>query len=140
MPPAADEANVLAQRGRRLLRVLFIVHGLVTLAAALVLAAAPAAIPATVGISLKEQSFLLAYFLAAAELAIALLSLGAARLTDTAALRLIVATLVVFHLATGLLEIVYLSNSGVSSVLVVNIAVRFVAVALLLFGWRVAAS
>jgi hypothetical protein len=57
-----------------LLRLLFIVHGVVTLAAAMVLAALPAVIPATVDIPISPQGFLLSYFLAAAELAIAVLS------------------------------------------------------------------
>ena len=52
------------------------------------LAVVPAAIPATVGIDLDPEAYLLSYFLAAAELAIALLSLGATRLTDPAAVGL----------------------------------------------------
>ena len=75
----------MAYRVSGLLRIVLIVHGLVTLAAAVVLAVLPAAIPATVGIELEPDAYMLSYFLAAAELAIAMLSLGATRLTDPAA-------------------------------------------------------
>ena len=79
----------------RPLRALLIAHGVVTLAAAVALAAVPAAIPATVGIALQPDAFMLSYLLAAAELAIGILSLGAARLNDAAALRLVVTVFVV---------------------------------------------
>ena len=75
---AAPEA-----RGRKLLRVLFILHGVVTLAAAAIIAIAPAVIPATVNITLEQEGFLRCHFLAAAELSIALLSLGASTSTHS---------------------------------------------------------
>jgi hypothetical protein len=118
------------------LRVLFIAHGVVTLAAAVVLAVLPAAIPATVGIAIDPEAFLLSYFLAAAELAIALLSFGAARLTDVPALRLIVTVFIVFHLSTAVLEVVFASFTAVSPVLLANIAIRIAAAALFFIAWR----
>lgn len=135
MPETAYRPDILDGRSR-LLRVLLIMHGVVTLAAAVVLAVAPANIPATVNITLEQQGFLLSYFLAAAELSIGLLSLGAARLSDRAALRLIVAALVVFHLATGALEILYISFTTASGTLLFNVVTRFVAAALFVFGWQ----
>ena len=111
-------------------------HGIVTLAAAVVLAVLPAAIPATVGIDLDPEAYLLSYFLAAAELAIAMLSLGATRLTDPAAVGLIVAVIVVFHLSTAVLEVVSLLFAPVTGVLIANIAVRVVAAAIFVFAWR----
>jgi hypothetical protein len=118
------------------LRVLFLVHGVVTLAAAVVLIVLPAAIPATVGIAIDADGFLLSYFLAAAELAMALLSFGAARLTDIPALRLIVVVFIVFHLATAGLEIAYLSFTAASPVLLANIAIRIVVAVLFFLAWR----
>jgi hypothetical protein len=111
----------------RALRVVLTVHGVVTIAAAVVLAVLPAAIPATVGIALEPDAYLLSYFLAAAELAIGLLSLGAVTLTDTRSLRLIVGAFVVFHAATAVLELVYSVNAGMSPVLAANILIRVVA-------------
>ena len=122
---------------RRPLRVLLIAHGLVTVAAAVVLAVVPAAIPATVGIRLQPDGYLLAYLLAGTELAIGILSLGAARLGDPAALKLIIVVFVVFHLATAALEILHLALTGFDAVILVNIAVRLaVSAAFLLLAPR----
>jgi hypothetical protein len=123
-------------RTRTAERLVFLVHGIVTLAAAVVLAAFPAAIPATVGIVMEPSDFLLSYFLAAAELGIAVLSIGAARLSDSAAIRLIAAGFAIFHLATAALESIYLLVEGVDAVLIVNIAVRFVAGVAFVLVWR----
>jgi hypothetical protein len=132
------DAALVSHAGRvgGFLRVLFIVHGVVTLAAAVVLAVLPAAIPATVGIAIDAEAFLLSYFLAAAELAIALLSFGAARLTDVPALRLIVVVFIVFHLSTAVLEFVSLSFTAASPVLLANIVVRIAAATLFFVAWR----
>lgn len=120
----------------RLVRALLVAHGVVTFAAAVVLAAFPAAIPATVGIALEPDGFLLAYFLAAAELAIALLSVGAARLADPAAVRLVLVVFVVFHLATAALELASLAVAPLSPALAANIVVRLVVAALFLLALR----
>lgn len=79
-----------------LLRAVF-AHGLITLAGAAVLTVFPAAIPSVVAITITRQEYLLVYLVGAAELAVAVLSFGATRLTDRAALRLVVATFVVLH-------------------------------------------
>ncbi len=120
----------------RFIRVLLIAHGVVTIVAAFVLVVFPAAIPATVGISLGVKAFLLSYFLAAAELAIAALSLGAARLQDASGVRLVLDVFVIFHLATVAVEVLYLSLVGATPVLLINIAVRIVAAALFLVARR----
>ena len=111
-------------KSTRLLRPLLIVHGVVTLAAAGVLVVLPAAIPAAVGIPVGVNAYLLCYFLAAAELAIGMLSLGAVRLADVTALRLIVDVFIVFHLATAGLEVLYMVLTGVNTVLAINVVVR----------------
>ena len=117
-------------------RAIFIVHGIVTLAAAVVLAVFPAAFPATVGISIGPGEYLLSYFLAAAELGIGVLSLGAARLRDPGAVRLIAVSFALFHGATALLELVYILMAGASMVLVVNTVVRVAVAALFILVAR----
>ena len=134
--PMPDAPLSEPRRVSGLLRFVLIAHGIITLAAAIVLAVVPAAIPATVGIDLDPEAYLLSYFLAAAELAIAMLSLGATRLTDPTAVGLIVAVFVVFHLSTAVLEVVYLLFAPVTGVLIANIAGRVVAAAIFVFAWR----
>src|SRR5262245_38569001 len=85
------------------LRALLALHAFVTAAAGIVLAIVPAAIPAAVGIVLDPSAYLVAYFISGAEFSIAYLSLRAVTLQGEA-LRLAVQTIVVFHAATGLLE------------------------------------
>ena len=85
---------------------------LITLAGAVVLTCFPTAIPSAVGITIERPDYLLVYLVAAAELAVAVLSFGATRLTDPAALRLIVTTFVVLHGASGILDLVYMALTG----------------------------
>jgi hypothetical protein len=118
------------------LRVVLVVHGLITLAGAAVLMVFPTAIPSAVGITMDRPEYLLAYLVGAAELAVAVLSFGAARLTDWAALRLVVATLVVFHLTSGVLDVVYMAITRVNGTLITNTIMRFAVVAVLLLAWR----
>jgi hypothetical protein len=119
----------------RTLRAVFFVHGLITLAGAVVLAAFPTAIPSAVGITITRPDYLLVYLVAAAELAVAVLSFGAIRITDWAALRLIVTTLVVLHSASGVLDIVYMSMTEADGTLIANTALRFTVVAVFLAVW-----
>jgi hypothetical protein len=111
-------------------------HGLITLAGAVVLMVSPTAIPSAVGITLERQDYLLVYLVAAAELAVAVLSFGAARLTDPDALRLIVATLVVLHLTSGILDLVYMGMTQVNTTMVANSVLRFTVVVILVAVWR----
>ncbi len=119
----------------RTLRAVLVVHGLITLAGAVVLMVFPTAIPSMVGITLERQDYLLVYLVGAAELAVAVLSFGAARLADAAALRLIVMTLVVLHLASGILDIVYMALTQPNATMIANTVLRFVVVAVLLGVW-----
>jgi len=64
----------------------FAIHGAITLAGAFVLIVFPTAIPSAVGITITRPDYLLVYLVAAAELAAAVLSFGAIRITDWAAL------------------------------------------------------
>jgi hypothetical protein len=119
------------------LRAVFGIHGVITLAGAIVLAVFPAAIPSAVGITIARPDYLLVYLVAAAELAVAVLSFGAIRITDTAALRLIVTTFVVLHLVSGVLDLVYMGQTEVNGTLIVNTVLRFTVVVVFLAVWRV---
>ena len=67
-----------------------------------------------------------------------MLSFGAARLTDRAALRLIVATFVVLHLTSGILDLVYMGMTQADGTLIANSVLRFAVVAVFLVVWRAA--
>ena len=120
----------------RALRAVFFVHGLITLAGAVVLTAFPTAIPSAVGITIARPDYLLVYLVAAAELPVAVLSFGAIRITDWAALRLIVTTLVVLHLTSGILDIVYMALTEPNATMISNTVLRFAVVAVFLVVWR----
>ena len=127
-------------RAPGLLRAVFVVHGLITLVGGVVLTAFPTAIPSAVGITITRPDYLLVYLVAAAELAVAVLSFGATRLTDPAALRLIVTTFVVFHGASGILDLlyIYMAVTEVNSTIIANTVLRFTVVAVFLGVWRAA--
>lgn len=61
-------------RAPKTLAAVFVVHGLITLAGAIVLTVFPTAIPSAVGIHLERPEYLLAYLVGATELAVAVLS------------------------------------------------------------------
>jgi hypothetical protein len=122
----------------KVLQAVFVIHGVITLAGAVVLVAFPTAIPSLVGISLGREDYLLVYLVAAAELALAVLSFGAAQLTDPAALGLVVTTLVALHLTSGILDMAYMGMTQVDRALIANTVLRFVVVAVLITVWRAA--
>jgi hypothetical protein len=109
----------------RVLKGLFIIHGLITFAASIVLVIAPTIIPKTVNIDISGNEYLLCYFLGAAELAIAFLSFFGTTIEDKKALRIISSTFIVFHSATGILE-TYALIWGISSKIILNIIFRIV--------------
>lgn len=119
----------------RTLRAVFVLHGLITLAGGVVLSAFPTLIPSAVGITIARGDYLLVYLVAAAELAVALLSFGATRITDWAALRLIVMTLVVLHAASGVLDIVYMALTEPNATMISNTVLRFTVVVVFLVVW-----
>ncbi len=120
------------------LRVVFVMHGLITLAGAFVLTVSPTAIPSAVGMTVDRQQYLLVYLVGAAELAVAVLSFGATRLTDPTALGLVVTTLVVLHGASGVLDIVYMAATHVNATMIANTVARVTVVSVILAVWRVA--
>jgi hypothetical protein len=125
-------------RAPGLLRAVFMVHGFITLAGAVVLTVFPTAIPSAVGITLERPEYLLVYLVGAAELAVAVLSFGATRLTDRAALWLIVLTFVVLHGFSGILDIVYMAVTDVNGAMIANTVARFAVVTVFLVAWRAA--
>jgi hypothetical protein len=111
------------------LRALLIIHGFITVAAAIVLTVAPALIPSAVGIHLEPSADVVAYLLAGAEFGLAILSFGGSRLRNPQALRLIAWTFIAFHGSTGILEL-YAYSQGVSVAILGNVAARAIIVAL----------
>jgi hypothetical protein len=119
----------------RTLRAVFAIHGAITLAGAFVLVVFPAAIPSAVGITITRSDYLLVYLVGAAELAVAVLSFGAIRITDWAALRLIVMTLVVLHTTSGILDIVYMALTEPNATMISNTVLRFAVATVFLVVW-----
>jgi len=114
------------------LRALLVVHGCITLAAAIVLAVAPGLIPGLVGIQLEPSAYVLAYLFAGAEFGLAVLSFGGSRLSDVRALRLIAWSCIAFHGSSGVLEVVAYAQ-GASAAILANVVARAVIVGL--FAW-----
>jgi hypothetical protein len=114
------------------LRALLVVHGCITLAAAIVLAVAPGLIPGLVGIQLEPSAYVLAYLLAGAEFGLAVLSFGGSRLSDVRALRLIAWSCIACHGSSGVLEVVAYAQ-GASTAILANVVARAVIVGL--FAW-----
>ncbi len=125
-PPAGSP------RTAKVLRAVLGVHAVLTLAAGVVLVVAPAAIPATVGITVEPPAYLLCYLLAAMELGAGALSWSARTITDARALRAILLAFVVMHAATGVLEI-HAFLQGLDAAIWANVALRVVVVAV--FGY-----
>jgi hypothetical protein len=115
------------------LRKLLIIHGVITLAAAIVLTVFPELIPRMAGVRLEANGYLLAYLLAGAEFGIAFLSFGGSRLSEPRGLRLVAGACMVFHAASALLETYAAIRQTGNSLLVVNIAARLIIIAL--FAW-----
>ncbi|MBX3195426.1 MAG: hypothetical protein KF727_10085 [Microbacteriaceae bacterium] len=113
----------------RLGKVLFVVHGVVTAAAGVVLIVAPGLIPGAVGIDLSADAALVPYLLGGMELGAAVLSIGATRLTDRPAIRLIALSFVVLHLVTAAVEVVAIAQ-GASPLVWGNVALRVIVAAL----------
>jgi len=111
------------------LRALLVIHGVITMAAGIVLVVAPGLIPRVVGIDLEPSANVLAYLLAGAEFGLAVLSFGASRLTDARAVRLIVWSFIAFHGSSGVLEL-YAYAQGAGVAILSNVVARAVIVGL----------
>jgi hypothetical protein len=111
------------------IRILLLIHAIITFAAGVVLFAEPTFIPGAAGAHIGSDAYVVCYLLGAAELAIAFLSFTARQLCDHQAVRIVVWTLIVFHACTAAGESYTLIN-GVSAVILANVAVRILVVAL----------
>ncbi|MDF5758051.1 hypothetical protein [Spongiactinospora sp. TRM90649] len=109
------------------LRILLTLHGLVTLAAGVVLIAAPGLVPSAVGISVPENAYLVCHLLGAAELAVAFLSFAALRQPE--GILLAVRTLIVFHGCAAAVE-AYAFTRGLHASIWANVALRLAVIAL----------
>jgi hypothetical protein len=114
------------------LRILLVMHAVITFAAGVVLVVAPGAIPGMVGIELSPGSFLICYLLAGAEFVIAFLSAYGACCRGVGARHAVIGTLIVFHGSTAALEL-YALMQGLDARLWANVALRIAVIAL--FAW-----
>lgn len=105
------------------LQTLLFLHGLVTLAAGIVLLIDPNLIPEVVGIHLPSTAYLVPYLLGTAELCIAAISFGATKFKDAVALRSVSWSFIILHGSTALVEI-YAYTQGLSILIWGNIALR----------------
>ena len=108
---------------------LLVIHAILTFAAGFALIVAPGMIPAAVGIRVDPSAYLICYLLGAAELSIGVLSIYGSSPRPSDSLRVIVLTIVVFHVSSALVEILAFVH-GVSAAIWINIAVRVLAVIL----------
>lgn len=109
------------------MKILLLIHGLITLAAALMLIFFPATIPSIININVQPEQYLICYLLGAAELAISILSILSIRIKEAAALKVITLTIIVFHSTTALLEMYSIYN-GANTILWANVFVRAIVV------------
>jgi hypothetical protein len=114
------------------IRLLLIIHAFITFIAAIVLIVSPGFIPRAAGIGLAENSYLICYLLAAAELAIAWLSFAARNISDAKFLRLLSIAFIIFHFSTAILELVYILDNYNVNVLA-NLVIRLILVILFFF-------
>lgn len=111
------------------LRLLLTLHGLVTLAAGVVLIVAPGLVPSAVGIRIPADAYLVCYLLGAAELAMAFLSFAGRTLRHPEGTRLVAWTMIVFHGCTAAAE-AYAFARGVHASIWANVALRLAVIAL----------
>jgi hypothetical protein len=115
-----------------ILRVLLAAHALVTLAAAVLLVVAPEVIPSFIGVDLAPGTFVVCYLLAGAEFSIAFLSLYGVRCRAAESLRVVVLTILIFHVSTAALEILALMQ-GIDPRLWSNVGLRAVVIAVFFY-------
>jgi hypothetical protein len=105
-------------------------------AAGIVLFASPGGIPATVGIHIERDAYLVCYLLGAAEFAFATLCWLSSRSRQAQTLRIAAVACVVLHAASGLGELLALFQ-GVAAALWLNVGLRILMIALFYyFAWR----
>lgn len=111
----------------------FLLQAIITTATALTLAIAPGVIPATFGLTLTRDAFLLCYFYAATELSLAYLSLVAVRVHDSQVRRLLCRYFLFVHVVEGAAGL-YGVAQGLPTKVVGNSARHFVIAAVFAFA------
>ncbi|MEU7858103.1 hypothetical protein [Nonomuraea sp. NPDC049141] len=119
------------------LRILLTLHALVTLAAGVMLIAAPGLIPGAVGVRIMPDGYLVCYLLGAAELAVAFLSFAGRTLRQQDAVRVITWTMIVLHGCTAAVETYAFTRAAVDPSIWANVALRLMVIALFIqYGLR----
>lgn len=111
------------------IKTLFFLHGVITLAAGVVLVIDPNLIPNVVGIRLPSSAYLVSYLLGTAELCIAAVSFGASKFTDVRALRTTAWSFIILHGSTAIIEF-YAYTQGLDALIWGNILLRVIVVIL----------
>lgn len=114
------------------IKLLFVIHGFITMSAGLVLFLSPASIPAAAGITITKDQFLICYLLSAIELGIAALSFGAVYIKDNTAIRVICLGMIVMHICSAIFELVAW-HEGANSSIGWNVLLRIIVAVLFYF-------
>jgi hypothetical protein len=114
------------------LRILLVIHAIITFAAGAVLVVEPEAIPSAISIHLGPGAFLVCYLLAGAEFSFAFLSFHGSQCRDPQVIRLVVRAIIVLHASTAVLEI-YALTQGIDVRLWSNVALRVIVIALFVY-------
>lgn len=113
------------------LAALLMINAALTAGAVVLLTVSPATIPATVGFPESRDGYPMGYMLAAAEVSLTVMFLGACTISDLKALRLILLIGISFHIASASAEIYALFQHQAGGFVWANIALRIVLSALL---------
>jgi hypothetical protein len=119
----------------QMLRWLLVVNAVASVAAAVVLAITPGAIPAAVGVTLEHSQHLMAYLLAAAELSISALCVIALHSNLGVTVGQVACVLIVFQVGSAFAGAAALAE-GASPLIGWNVAARIVIVAALVWCTR----
>ncbi|HTK37519.1 MAG TPA: hypothetical protein VL325_03410 [Pyrinomonadaceae bacterium] len=111
---------------------LLLIHAIIVFAAGFVLIVAPGTIPAVVGVRVDPTAYLICYLLGAAQLSIGVLSLYGSSPRQGDSTRIIVLTIIVFHVSSVIVEILAFVH-GVGATIWINIAIRSLAVVLFIY-------
>lgn len=111
---------------------LLLIHAIIVFAAGFALIVAPGMIPAAVGVLVDPSAYLICYLLGASQLSIGVLSLYGSSPRQSESTRVIVLTIIVFHISSVIVEILAFAH-GVSSVIWINIAARAIAIGLFVY-------
>lgn len=124
-------ADVMSPLVSKPLAALLMFNAALTAGAVVLLTVSPATIPATVGFPASRDGYPMGYMLAAAEVALTVMFLGACTISDLKALRLILLIGISFHIASASAEIYAVFQHQAGNSVWANIALRMFLSALL---------